>query len=149
MATQNGQTVAAGQRLLSVLPAGSFLQAELWLPSRAAGFLETGNRVVLRYPAFPYQKFGQKGGRILEVSRSATAAAELTILLGRTISEPLYRVLVELDEQSVNAYGRPEALKAGMTVDADILLDRRCLIEWVLEPLYGISLSLPEPVAPM
>ncbi|MEY2495054.1 MAG: rane fusion protein [Verrucomicrobiota bacterium] len=149
MATQNGQTVAAGQRLLSVLPAGSFLQAELWLPSRAAGFLEIGNRVVLRYPAFPYQKFGQKGGRILEVSRSATAAAELTILLGRTISEPLYRVLVELDEQSVNAYGRPEALKAGMTVDADILLDRRCLIEWVLEPLYGISLSLPEPVAPM
>jgi membrane fusion protein len=143
---QNGQTVAAGQRLLSILPEGSFLQAELWLPSRAIGFLETGNRVVLRYPAFPYQKFGQKGGRVLEVSRSATAASELTGLLGRTISEPLYRVVVELDQQTVSAYGKAEPLKPGMTVDADILLDRRHLIEWVLEPLYGVSRSLQGPI---
>lgn len=143
---QNGQTVAVGQRLLSILPEGSLLQAELWLPSRAIGFLETGNRVVLRYPAFPYQKFGQKSGRVLEVSRSATAASELTSLLGRTISEPLYRVLVELDQQTVSAYGRAEPLKPGMTVDADILLDRRRLIEWVLEPLYGVSRSLQGPI---
>ncbi len=145
LAVQNGQTVTAGQRLLSILPEGSLLQAELWLPSRAVGFLETGNRVILRYPAFPYQKFGQQTGRVLEVSRSATAAPELTGLLGRPISEPLYRVLVELDLQTVNAYGKAEPLRPGMTVDADILLDRRRLIEWVLEPLYGVSRSDPEP----
>lgn len=145
LAVQNGQTVTAGQRLLSILPQGSLLQAELWLPSRAVGFIETGNRVVLRYPAFPYQKFGQKAGRILEVSRSATAASELTTLLGRTISEPLYRVLVELDQQAVSAYGKAEPLKPGMTVDADILLDRRRLIEWVLEPLFSVSRSVQEP----
>jgi membrane fusion protein len=142
VAVQNGQTIASGQRLLSILPEGALLQAEFWLPSRAVGFLETGNRVVLRYPAFPYQKFGQKAGRVLEVSRSATAASELTAVLGRTISEPLYRVLVEIDQQTVSAYGRAEPLKPGMTVDADILLDRRRLIEWVLEPLYGASRSL-------
>jgi membrane fusion protein len=77
----------------------------------------------------------------LEVSRSATSASELTSLLGRTVSEPLYRVLVALDQQTVSAYGRLEPLKPGMTVDADILLDRRRLIEWVLEPLYGIRRS--------
>jgi len=145
LTVQDGQTVTAGQRLLSILPEGSLLQAELWLPSRAIGFIETGNRVVLRYPAFPYQKFGQQGGRVLEVSRSATAASELTAMLGRTISEPLYRVLVQLEQQTVSAYGKPEALKPGMTVDADILLDRRRLIEWVLEPLYGVSRSFPNP----
>jgi membrane fusion protein len=144
LAIQDGQMVTAGQRLLSILPEGSFLQAELWLPSRAVGFLETGNRVILRYPAFPYQKFGLKGGRVLEISRSATAASELTGLLGRTIAEPLYRVLVELDQQTVSAYGRAEPLKPGMTLDADILLDRRRLIEWVLEPLYGVSRSFRE-----
>jgi membrane fusion protein len=145
LAIQNGQTVTAGQRLLSILPEGSLLQAELWLPSRAVGFLETGNKVILRYPAFPYQKFGQQTGRVLEISRSATAAPELTGLLGRTISEPLYRVLVELDQQTVSAYGRAEPLRPGMTVDADILLDRRRLIEWVLEPLFSISRSLQGP----
>jgi len=141
IAIQTGQTIAAGQRALSILPQGALLQAELWLPSRAVGFLEAGNAVVLRYPAFPYQKFGQKAGRVMEVSRSATAASELTTLLGRTISEPLYRVLVELDQQTVNAYGRAELLKPGMSVDADILLDRRRLIEWVLEPLYSVARS--------
>jgi membrane fusion protein len=142
---QNGQMVSAGQRVLSILPEGSLLQAEIWLPSRAAGFLEPGNRVILRYPAFPYQKFGQQSGRVMEISRSATAAFELTGLLGRTVSEPLYRVLVELDHQTVSAYGKPEPLKPGMTVDADILLDRRRLIEWVLEPLYGVSRSFQKP----
>lgn len=145
LATQNGQMVGAGHRLLSILPEGSFLQAELWLPSRAVGFIETGNRVVLRYPAFPYQKFGQQAGRVLEVSRSATAATELTSLLGRSISEPLYRVRVELDQQTVSAYGKAEPLKPGMTVDADILLDRRRLVEWVLEPLYWVRRSFQEP----
>ncbi len=145
LAIQNGQTVLPGQRLLSILPQESALQAELWLPSRAAGFLEIGNRVVLRYPAFPYQKFGQQGGRVTEVSRSATAASELTNRLGRTISEPLYRVLVALDQQSVSAYGKQESLKPGMTADADILLDKRRLIEWVLEPLYGIRRSMQSP----
>ena len=144
VAIQNGQTIASGQRLLSILPEGALLQAELWLPSRAIGFLETGNRVILRYPAFPYQKFGQKTGRVIEVSRSSTPATELTTLLGRSVSEPLYRVLVELDQQTVNAYGRAEALKPGMVVDADILLDRRRLIEWALEPLYGVSRSFHE-----
>lgn len=143
---QTGQTVGAGQRLLSILPDGSHLQAELWLPSRAVGFLETGNRVVLRYPAFPYQKFGQQGGHVLEISRSATAPSELTTLLGRSVTEPLYRVLVQLDEQTVNAYGKPESLKPGMTVNADILLERRRLIEWLLEPIYGVTRPVPQAV---
>ncbi len=142
LAVQNGQNVIANQRLLSIVPQGSTLQAELWLPSRAAGFLEVGNRVILRYPAFPYQKFGQQAGRVQEISRSATAVSELTSLLGRSVSEPLYRVLVRLDQQTVNAYGKMEALKPGMTVDADILLDQRRLIEWVFEPLYGARRSL-------
>ncbi len=142
LVVQDGQTVTAGQRLLSILPQGSLLQAQLWLPTKAVGFIEAGNPVVLRYPAFPYQKFGQRTARVLEISRSATAASELTSQLGRTISEPLYRVLVALDQQSVAAYGKAEPLKPGMTVDADILLDRRRLIEWVLEPLYGIRRSL-------
>jgi membrane fusion protein len=122
------------------------LQAELWLPTRAAGFLETGNRVVLRYPAFPYQKFGRHSGRVVEISRSATAPSELTSLLGRPVNEPFYRVLVQLDAQKVNAYGRAEALKPGMTVNADILLERRRLIEWLLEPIYSVRRSGAEAV---
>jgi len=136
---QPGQTVAAGQPMVSILPAGSVLEAQLLVPSRGVGFIEPGNQVVLRYQAFPYQKFGQKYGRIVQISRSALSATEVAELAGQQTQEPLYRVMVTLDQQQVMVYGKPEALRPGMAIEADILMERRRLIEWVFEPLYGIG----------
>ena len=136
---KRGQMASAGQSLLSILPAGADLQAQLLVPSRAVGFIEPGNAVVLRYQAFPYQKFGQQYGRIVDISRNALSASEVAALVGQQPKEPLYRVMVALNSQQVLAYGKPEPIKAGMALDADILMERRRLIEWVFEPLYGIG----------
>jgi membrane fusion protein len=136
---KEGQMVEAGQSTLSLLPTGSDMQAQLLVPSRAVGFIEPGNRVVLRYAAFPYQKFGQHYGKVADVSRSALTTAEVQALVGQDTKEPLYRVQVALDSQQVMAYGRPEAVKSGMAVDADILMEKRTLLEWVFEPLYGMA----------
>lgn len=138
---KEGQMVAAGQSLLSELPAGSTLQAQLLVPSRAIGFIAPGSRVVLRYQAFPYQKFGQQYGKVADISRSALSPSEVAAVLGRATrqSEPLYRLQVTLESQHVMAYGKPEPVKPGMALDADILMERRSLIEWVFEPLYGLG----------
>lgn len=133
-----GQMVGAGQALLSILPAGSGLEAQLLVSSRAIGFVEPGSRVVLRYEAFPYQKFGQQYGRVTDVSRSALGTADLAALIGQEGHQPLYRVQVALDRQFVLAYGKRESVKPGMSLEADILMDRRSLLEWVFEPLYGL-----------
>ena len=53
--------------------------------------------------------------------------------------EPLYRIKARLDSQAVAAYGRFEPLQPGMQVEADILLDRRRLIEWIFEPILGLA----------
>ena len=127
-----GQAVQAGQPLVSLLPAGSQLQALLLVPSAAVGFVEPGDRVRLRYQAYPYQKFGHHAGTVLRISRSAIASA------GGDGQEPYYRVLVALDRQSILAYGQAEALRPGMRLDADLLGERRKLYEWALEPLYAL-----------
>jgi membrane fusion protein len=138
---KSGQMVSAGQPLLSILPTGSVMQAQLLVPSRAIGFIEPGSRVVMRYQAFAYQKFGQQYGRVTDISRSALSPADLVALVGQQSQqqEPLYRVQVALDSQRVLAYGKEEAVKPGMALNADILMDRRRLIEWVFEPLYGMA----------
>lgn len=138
---KEGQMVSAGQPLLSILPAGSTLQAQLLVPSRAIGFIEPGSRVVLRYQAFPYQKFGQQYGQVTEISRSALSPPDIVALMGQQPQqhEPLYRIRVKLDSQQVLAYGKPESVKPGMALEADILMERRRLIEWVFEPLYGMA----------
>ncbi|KVP65890.1 HlyD family secretion protein [Burkholderia ubonensis] len=135
-----GQVVIAGQSLASLLPQGAQLEARLMVPSRAIGFVRPGARVVLRYEAYPFQKFGQQFGRVTEVSRTALTPQEVANLTGRTdVREQLYRVVVALDRQDIVAYGKREALRPGMAIEADVLIDKRRLIEWVLEPLYALG----------
>jgi len=135
-----GQAVQAGQPLLSLLPADGRLEAELLVPSRAIGFIEPGDKVLLRYQAYPYQKFGHQEGRVERISRSALSSGELGALIGNAQQgEPFYRVTVSLARQVITAYGKPELLKPGMLLDADVLGERRRLIEWIFEPLYSLK----------
>ena len=138
-----GQAVTPTVALASLLPADAKLQAHLFAPSSAVGFVRAHQPVQLRYQAFPYQKFGHQVGEVAQVSRSPLQASELAGLsLPATLSgsgEPLYRITVALDRQSVSAYGQPQALSPGMQLEADVLLDRRRLIEWLFEPVLGIA----------
>lgn len=135
-----GQAVRVGQPLLSMLPAGSRLRAQLLVSSRAIGFVRAGDRVLLRYAAYPYQKFGHHGGVVVAISRSALGGAQLAgISENGQQSEPYYRIFVDLDRQSIVAYGRDESLRPGMLVDADIMGEHRKLYEWALEPLYSLT----------
>lgn len=135
-----GQAVQAGQPLLSLLPANGVLEAELLVPSRAIGFIEPGDKVLLRYQAYPYQKFGHQQGTVTRISRSALSSGELGALIGNAQQgEPFYRITVALARQTVTAYGKAELLKPGMLLEADVLGEKRRLIEWVFEPLYSLS----------
>lgn len=127
---KSGQAVQVGQTVLSVLPGDGELQAELQVPSRAIGFIDPQDAVLLRYQAFPYQKFGHQQGQVAQISRSAITTDDL---------EPFYRVTVKLSQQSVLAYGKNEALKPGMLLEADVLGEQRRLIEWIFEPLYSLN----------
>ncbi len=143
---QAGQAVQAGQPVLSLLPAASPLEAHLLVPSRAVGFVEAGDAVLLRYQAFPYQKFGHHRGRVLRISRSALSAPELASLLGNaSAGEPYYRIVVALERPTVRAFGREESLKPGMLLDADILGERRRLWEWAVEPLHAVRAAVTAP----
>ena len=138
-----GQSVTPVVALASLLPADARLQAYLFAPSNAVGFVRASQVVQLRYQAFPYQKFGHQAGRVLQVSRSPLQAAELVgLALPASLNssgEPLYRITVALDRQDVLAYGQALALSPGMQLEADVLLDRRRLIEWLFEPVLGVA----------
>jgi len=139
---QPGQSVNASVALASLLPADARLQAHLFAPSSAVGFVKPEQPVLLRYQAFPYQKFGLQSGQVAQVSRSPLQASELAgvpLPKSEGEAEPLYRITVTLDKQAVAAYGREQARVPGMQLEADVLLDRRRLIEWIFEPLLGLA----------
>lgn len=131
-----GTAIGPGQILADIIPDKSVLVAHLMAPSNAIGFVKLGQRVQIRYQAFPYQKFGQYGGTIKEVSRTAIAG---TLSASVAQSGPFYRITVLPDQQFVDAYGAQESLQADMDLDADVLLDRRTIIEWIFEPIIAIK----------
>ncbi len=134
-----GQTVSADSSLLTILPNDFTLHAELFLPSRSIGFVEKDKQVLLRYDAFPYQRYGLYEGRISEVGATTLATNTITPF---NSSEPVYKVKVKLEQQTINAYGKKIALQPGMLVTAGIILENRSMIEWLLEPILSLRGAL-------
>jgi membrane fusion protein len=137
VAVNRGQSVAADAPLATVLPRGSGMHVELLVPTRAIGFLKPGQEVVLRYEAFPYERFGQYRGQITEIGRNVWTANERVGPL--QAREPVYRVDVSLESQTVSALGQQLALRPGMLVNADLLLEKRTILEWIFEPVLQLK----------
>jgi len=136
IAVAKGDTLAADASIATLLPRGSGLRAQLLVPTRASGFIGPGNDVVMRYDAFPFQRFGQYHGKVDMVSATIwTAGEKVGALVTR---EPVYRVDVKLDRQTVMAGGQEMPLRPGMILSADILLEKRTVFEWVFEPVLEL-----------
>jgi membrane fusion protein len=133
--TTVGRTVDPSRSVMTLMPEGSELRAELYVASRAIGFVAEGQRVRLMYDAFPFQRFGAYSGTVERVSATVFTPNDATGPV--TIKEPSYRIVVRLERQDVDAFGQSVPLQPDMTVQADIVLEERSILEWVLEPLYS------------
>lgn len=122
--------------LLTIVPEDAAMRAELFAPSRAMGFVVPGQEVRIMYDAFPYQRFGSFPGRVEQVSRTVIAPGEVEAPV--KIDAPVYRVRVTLPQQGVPAYGGTAPLQPGMTLQANIVLERRSFLQWLLEPVMAV-----------
>jgi membrane fusion protein len=132
-----GQMTTPSVPLLSLLPADGELIAHLLVPTRAAGFMRTNQTVALRYQAFPYQRFGSHLGTLSDISRTVIEPDQARLPL--PVTEPVYLATVRLPAQQMRAYDQSMPLQAGMQLDADILIDRRSLIEWIFDPVLAVT----------
>ncbi len=132
-----GQSVSSVLPILTIIPENTVLYAELFLPSRAIGFVKINQKVLMRYDAFPYQRYGLYEGKIIQIAEAVISPTEVSIPI--PIQEPVYRIKVALDLQTINAYGKEMQLQSGMSVAADIILEERSLGQWLLEPIYSLK----------
>jgi membrane fusion protein len=56
------------------------------------------------------------------------------------LKEPAYRVTAALDAQEISAYARKLSLQADMLLRADIILEKRSLMNWLLDPLLSVRM---------
>jgi membrane fusion protein len=133
-----GSNTSPPEALATIIPNGPLI-GRIIVDSSTIGFLRIGTPVAIRYRSFPYEKFGAQRGIVSRIPRSAMLDQQVLISSGATTGSSAYRIDVELANQNVNVYGTQEQLRAGMEFTADVMLDRRTLIEWMFEPLIGIG----------
>jgi membrane fusion protein len=134
---KDGQMANNNTPLLAIIPKDAQMQAELFLPSRAIGFITPGQSVRIRFDAFPYRRFGIYEGTVSVISKHVLLPAELPIPLD--LKEPVYRITVNLKSQHVVAYGKEFPLQAGMSLEADIILERQTLFSRILDPILSLK----------
>ncbi len=131
-----GGLAEAGRPIAFILPEGEALEARLFVPSRAIGFVEIGQDVRLQYDAFPYERFGTGEGSIKRVGGSVLTAEDTRLPV--RMDEPFYETRVTLSAPTIQAFGKDYTLQPGMMLKANIVLERQTFLEWLLEPLNAV-----------
>lgn len=109
------------------------LQALLSIPESALASARIGGDVQLRYPAFPHQRYGKTRGRIVDIAPADPARRAAADAGPR---QDMYVALVEIATPYVSdGRGHTHALRTGLNVEADLIVDRRRLYAWLFEPL--------------
>ena len=137
VSAQPGQMVRPDIPLLTVIPLDGEIEVILLLPSRSIGFVREGQKVSVRYQAYPHEHYGRHFGTVREISRIALPPQEVAQHI--RVDEPVYTVRVKLPANHMTYQDKKLPISPGMVVEADVELDRLKIYQWLLEPLYRLG----------
>lgn len=140
---KTGDSVNPGQFVAAIGDPNAKTLIEIDAPAQAVGLIKVGDEAVLKYDAFPYKTFGVQHGVITAISSSAIKGPDLPGPANadtRPVDQrqSLYRVEIRPDSNEIDAYGEKQKLKIGSTLTADLIVERRRLIDWVLDPIRAL-----------
>jgi len=122
------------------------LTAALRIPSRQRGFVREGQVVRIKFDAFPYARFGSYGARIRSISNATigtSARPAVTVVATATAADAAlppdggyYLAWATLAGDTFRSGGDTLRILSGMSGTASIVVERRTIAAWVLEPLF-------------
>ncbi|EJP7553843.1 HlyD family secretion protein [Salmonella enterica] len=147
-----GQMVSAGDSLLQIIPdkiKDHYLV--VWAPNDAVPYINPGDRVNIRYEAFPAEKFGQFAATVLLVSKTPASSQEMLTYQGapknnQNTSVPYYKIVVRPDLQEIRYDGKFLPIENGMKAQGTLFLEKRKIYQWMLSPFYDMKHSATGPV---
>jgi membrane fusion protein, hemolysin D len=126
-----GTVMAPGTILMTLVPAGETLRAEVWVANDDVGFVRQGQQAKLKLAAFQFQKYGMARGTVAQLSADATEAPNPNTRSGALA----FRALIDLESQALEADGRRYRLIPGMQLTAEVNLGTRTVLEYLLSPV--------------
>lgn len=151
--TTVGQVVTTGEELMRIVPEGSTLEVEAYLPNKDIGFVHAGDEVAVKFEAFPFTRYGTVAGRVVRVATDAipepdaaatetgTAAVTNRGASGRTqrVQNLVFPVTIALDRTTIVVDGATVPLSTGMAVTGEIKTGHRSILEYLFSPLVEVA----------
>jgi HlyD family secretion protein len=131
---------APGTILMTLVPEGDRLVAEVWVSNQDVGFVRPGQEAKLKLVTFQFQKYGMLEGRVAHVNADATEAPSPNtrsdaLSRDRPTGPLAFRALLDLNRQELLADGQRYPLQPGMQVAGEIHLGTRTVMEYLLSPV--------------
>ncbi|MEW5891763.1 MAG: HlyD family type I secretion periplasmic adaptor subunit [Pseudomonadota bacterium] len=134
-----GTVVSPGSVLMTLVPHGEPLQAEVYVKNEDVGFVHRDQRVKLKLSAYPFQKYGMIDGTVIHVGPDAADQPISSSKAGGDAPDAAvglrYKALVRLDAQHLETDGNRLRLSSGMQVIAEIHQGQRTVMEYLLSPV--------------
>ncbi|MBX9700496.1 MAG: HlyD family efflux transporter periplasmic adaptor subunit, partial [Acetobacteraceae bacterium] len=136
-----GSVLREAEPLVSLVPAGAPLIAEVALRSADIGHARAGLPVVVKVDAFPFQRHGALRGTLRAVAQDSLPGEG-----GAAAGGAVHRAQVALDPPALAGLPAGARPIPGMTVTAEVMVGERSLLSYLLLPLLrGVQESLREP----
>jgi HlyD family secretion protein len=128
-----GSVAKEAEPILTIVPDGDELEAEIQIAAEDIGFVRKGDPVRIKIDAFPFQKHGTVNGRLTVVGADSIAVdAQTASARG---SRAFYPARVAEIGTGLRAVPQDTRLVPGMTVSAEIRVGDRTVISYFLYPL--------------
>jgi hemolysin D len=121
-----GGVVTEAQPLMAIVPDEQQAEVEAVLENRDVGFVQPGQRAVIKVETFPFTRYGTIEGEVAFVSQDAVADEKKGLVFQARVR--LKRAELKVDERIV-------PLSPGMAVTAEIHTGNRRVIEYFLDPI--------------
>jgi multidrug efflux pump subunit AcrA (membrane-fusion protein) len=130
-----GAVIRVGQQLASIAPSRAPLIVEVQVPNARIGRIKRGSAVKIKLDAFPFQDYGSLTGTVIDIAADAKTSE---------LRESFYRVLVMPDSRRGERRGRALQLRPGLSVTAEILTERRTVLDLILAPVRKLRAEMAE-----
>jgi multidrug efflux pump subunit AcrA (membrane-fusion protein) len=134
----SGETVTAGETLISLVPVNSKLIIESRVLNQDMAYIHLGQKVALRLDALPYQHFGKLYGTVISISPSTVQDKD---------GKPYYLVRIEPEKTTLTEFtGKTYSLLSGMTVSADFITRKKNIFRFFSDPIqYHLDRAFRDP----
>lgn len=125
--------ITQGNTLMTIVPKDEKLKAEIFVKNSDIGYIELEQPVNIKVETFAFQKYGLLHGKVAKISPDSTEDKETR--------QNLYRIEVIFDKDYLEKDNKKYYIKPGMIVNADVILSKRTIFEYLTSPLQKTILE--------